>query len=85
MKKYILLIFAVSFICASAPVYAYDFSKRTNDTLMKGGSHKSSLGSPLIGDMGGYKAKKKQTITAKKKKKKLWEKIEDGAKSFLGL
>ena len=85
MKKYILLIFAVSFICTAVPTYAFDFSKKTNDTLMKKGSSKSSLGSPLIGDMGGYKIKKKQATTTKKKKKKLWEKIEDGAKSVLGL
>ena len=84
MKKYILLIFAVSFICASAPTYAYDFSKKTSDTLMKNGSSKSYLGNPLLGDYGGYTAKKKQATIAKKKKKKTWEKIEDGFKSLIG-
>ena len=47
MKKYILLIFAVSFICASAPTYAFDFSEKTKDTLSKGGGYKSPLGNPL--------------------------------------
>ena len=59
MKKYILLIFAMSFIFISAPTYAFNFSQKTNDPLLKGRATKSSLGSPLIGDKGGYKIKTK--------------------------
>lgn len=85
MKKWVILIFAMGVFAFMTPTYAFDFSKKTNDSLMKGGSSNSYLGNPLMGDYGGYKGKKKQTVTAKKKKKKLWEKIEDGTKSFLGL
>ena len=79
MKKLIILCFSVSFISFAAPAEAFDFSKATKDTLLNSGSSKSSLGNPLMGDMGGWKSTKKVTpvVSQKKKKKKWYEKLID--------
>lgn len=85
MKKYIIMLFATTLFFVATPSQALDFSKKTGDTLMTGNKHDSSLGNPLLGDMGGYKYKKKKAVYVPKRKKKTWEKIEDGFKSFMGL
>jgi len=68
MKKYIIMLFAAAIFFVATPVQAFDFSKQTKDTLMKGNKYKSPLGNPLLGDTGGSQDKtKKKTTTTKKK------------------